>query len=74
MKIKTNLKPRDYTIREVVRIVNPKQQDLYMLNGIYPIDMYMSVDDKTDKPIRVMVFLRSETSEVYEKWKNYELE
>lgn len=74
MKIKSNLKPRDYTIREVVRIVNPKQQDLYMVNGIYPIDMYMSVDDKTDKPIRVMVFLRSETAEVYEKWKNYELE
>lgn len=45
-----------------------------MVNGIYPIDMYMSVDDKTDKPIRVMVFLRSETAEVYEKWKNYELE
>ena len=74
MKIKSNLKPRDYTIREVVRIVNPKQQDLYMVNGIYPIDMYMSVDDKTDKPIRVMVFLRSETAKVYEKWKNYELE
>ena len=45
-----------------------------MLHEIYPIDIYMSYDDKSDKPIRVMVFLRSETSEVYDLWKNYKLE
>lgn len=74
MIVKTHLYSRDYNIREVVRIVNPKQQDLYMLHEIYPIDIYMSYDDKSDKPIRVMVFLRSETSEVYDLWKNYKLE
>lgn len=74
MIVKTHLYSRDYNIREVVRIVNPKQQDLYMLYEIYPIDIYMSYDDKSDKPIRVMVFLRSETSEVYDLWKNYKLE
>lgn len=74
MIVKTHLYGRDYNIREVVRIVNPKQQDLYMLHEIYPIDIYMSYDDKSDKPIRVMVFLRSETSEVYDLWKKHELE
>lgn len=42
--IKTNLKPRDYSIYEVVRIVNPKQYLLYIKNGVYPIDMYTSID------------------------------
>lgn len=74
MIIKTNLQGRDYNIREVIRIVNPKQQDLYMLHGIYPIDMYMSYGEDNDKPVRVMVFLRSDTSDVYKLWKNHELD
>lgn len=74
MIVKTNLKPRDYSTREVVRIVNPKQREMYIKHGVYPIDLYMSVDVETNKNILVVVFLRSETTEVYEKWKNYELE
>lgn len=74
MIVKTHLKGRDYNIREVARIVNPKQQDLYMIHGIYPIDMYMSFGEDPKKPVRVMVFLRSETSDVYKLWQNHELE
>jgi hypothetical protein len=33
--IKTNLKPRDYSIYEVVRIVNPKQYLLYISKMAY---------------------------------------
>ena len=30
MRIQSNLKPRDYTEKEVCRIINPKQRDLYI--------------------------------------------
>ena len=74
MIIKTNLKPRDYTQKEVVRIVNPKQCLLYIKNGIYPIDIYTSIDDETDNATLAMIFLKEDTSEVYKKWCNYELQ
>lgn len=73
--IKTNLKNvRDYLPHEVVRIVNPKQYILYIKNGVFPIDVYPSIDEKTNKDILAMVFLKENTSEVYKKWCNYELE
>ena len=73
MKIKTNLNPRDYVTSEVVRIINPKQQLLYAKNSIYPIDMYTSIDERTNNAVLVMIFLKEETTEVYQKWCNYEL-
>lgn len=73
MKVKSNLKPRSYTQNEVVRIVNQKQYLTYVKNGVYPIDMYASIDEKTDNTILAMIFLKEDTSEVYKKWCNYEL-
>lgn len=73
--IKTNLKNvRDYLPYEVIRIVNPKQYILYIKNGVFPIDVYPSIDEKTSKDILAMVFLREDTTEVYKKWCNYELD
>lgn len=74
MIVKTNLKPRDYRIDEVVRIRNIKQQQLYMDNGVYPIDIYPSYDDKSDKKITIMIFEKERTKELYKKWCDYELE
>ena len=71
--IKTNLKPRDYSIYEVVRIVYPKQYLLYIKNGVYPIDMYTSIDEDTNNIILAVVFLKEETTDVYKKWCNHEL-
>ena len=72
--VETNLKnARDYLPQEVVRIVNMKQALLYIKSGIYPIDIYTSIDDKTNNAILAMVFLKKDTSEVYKKWCNYEL-
>lgn len=72
--VETNLKnARDYLPHEVVRIVNPKQQLLYVKNNIYPVDIFTSIDDKTDNAILAMVFLKEDTTEVYKKWCNYEL-
>lgn len=74
MTIKSNLSSRNYLSNEVVRIVNPKQYLLYIKNNIYPIDLYTSVDDKTNNIILAMVFLKSDTTEVYKKWCNYDLD
>lgn len=74
MKVKTNLKPRDYLLKDVVRIVNPKQQLLYIKNQVYPIDIYSSIDNKTGNNIVVMIFLKEDTTEVYKKWCDYELD
>nr|DAP64383.1 MAG TPA: hypothetical protein [Caudoviricetes sp.] len=71
--IKTNLKSRDYSIHEVVRIVNPKQYLLYIKNDVYPIDMYTSIDEDTNNIILAVVFLKEETTDVYKKWCNHEL-
>lgn len=74
MKIKTNLIVKDYYLREIVRIVNPKQYILYIKNGVYPIDMYTSIDEKTNNNILVMIFSKEDTKEVYKKWCEYNLE
>lgn len=74
MKIITNLNPTDYYLKDIVRIVNPRQQLLYIKNQVYPIDIYASVDDKTGNNIIVMIFLKTDTTDVYKKWCNYELE
>lgn len=72
-KVLTNLKARDYIPSEVCRILNPKQQLLYIKNGLYPIDMYTSIDGKTGNDVIVMIFLRDETTDAYIKWCNHEL-
>lgn len=72
--VETNLKKaRDYLPREVVRIVNMKQCLLYIKFGVYPIDIYTSIDEKTNQAILAMVFLKEDTTEVYKKWCNYDL-
>ena len=72
--VKTNLyKARDYYPQEVIRIVNPKQYLLYIKNNVYPLDIYTSIDDTTNNAILAMVFLKSDTTEVYKKWCNYDL-
>lgn len=73
MDIKSNLGNFSYNSKDVVRIFNPKQRDLYLMNGIMPKDIYVSVDDKTDEKILVYIFLKEDTREAYNKWLNYEL-
>ena len=42
MIIKSNLGDFSYNSKDVVRIKNPKQRDLYLMNGIMPKDIYTS--------------------------------
>ena len=70
--IKTNLSPRDYSEKEVCRIVNPKQRDLYIKHRAFPIDIYPSIDME-GRDITVYIFLKEDTKELYQKWLNHEL-
>ena len=73
MEIKSNLGDFTYNNKDVVRIYNPKQRDLYLMNGIMPKDIYTSVDSGTDEKILVYIFLKEDMREAYNKWLNYEL-
>ena len=73
MKIRSNLGDFMYDTKDVVRILNPKQRDLYLMNGIMPKDIYTSVDKNTDEKILAYIFLKEDTREAYNKWQNYEL-
>ena len=73
MEIKSNLGNFTYDNKDVVRIFNPNQRDLYLMNGIMPKYIYVSVDSKTDEKILVYIFLKEHTREAYNKWLNYEL-
>ncbi|WP_418756039.1 hypothetical protein [Eubacterium ventriosum] len=74
MKVNTHLKSHDYCLKDVCRIVNQKQQLLYIKNNVYPIDIYTSIDQRTGNDIIVMIFSRKESEELYRLWCNYELE
>lgn len=63
-----------YYLKDHVRIVDPKQYKLYIKNNVFPIDMYTTYDESKDMDILVMIFKKSETAELYTKWKNRELE
>ena len=73
MEIKSNLKPRNYNEKEVVRIVNPKQKDLYIKHRVFPIDIYPSINED-NKDVIVYIFLKEETKELFQKWLEHELE
>lgn len=70
---KSNLNPRSYSAKEVVRIVNPKQKDLYIKHRVFPIDIYPSIGED-EKDVIVYIFLKEETKELFQKWVNHELE
>lgn len=73
-KIMTNLIPKNYTLNEVNRICNVKQQIFYINSGVYPIDIYTSIDEKNNRKIIVMIFEKSKTKELYERWCNHDID
>ena len=76
---KINGKP--YHLRDVARIIDQKQQKLYIKNDVYPVDMYTTTDVLIDENTReevvkdklIMVFSREESKPLYILWKNREL-
>ncbi len=61
-----------YNLKDVCRIVNPKQQTLYIKNGLLPIDLYASIN-QDGANIIVMIFDRETSYPLYQKWCDHEL-
>lgn len=71
-KVKSELTGKIYDISTTVRILNVQQICVYLRLGIKPLDLYASIDFKTNKPVLVALFDKKETAEAYERWKNSE--
>ena len=71
--IDSHISDKKYARQDVVRILNPKQQLLYVKAGLYPLDLYASIDDQTGKDVLVMIFSKKESYPLYQKWCDYEL-
>ena len=53
-------------MKEIVKIINPKQAGLYIKHGIKPIDMVY-----TD--VLVFIFDKEETNKLYQLWLRHKL-
>ena len=65
--VKPAFQTKFYHSREVVRIVDRYEQFLFIKPGAYPIDMYVSDENL------VMIFLKQDTKELYEQYRQYKL-
>lgn len=67
--VKPSFQTKPYKTVEVVRIKDRLQQFLYIKYGAKPVDMYVSNEEEC----LIMIFMKSETKDLYEKWRRYEL-
>lgn len=70
---KSKISGKEYLLKDVARIIDPKQQKLYIKHELYPIDMYTTTDENTGEDKLVMLFSRAESKHLYILWKNHEL-
>ncbi len=73
IKVNSNISNITYDVREMVRIVNPKQAAAFWINGAKLYDIYPSRHFETNEPMVVYLFKRSECTELYDKWCKHEL-
>ena len=71
----TYLKRSDITGRvydlfddDTIVIVNPSQAAFYIANDVSLLDVRLSNDRKTGRPILTYLFKRSETKNAYDAW------
>lgn len=64
----SDLTGKNYHLSQIVRIVNQKQVLFYWMSGVMPVDIYPSLDYKTNEPIFVYLYVRSDTTDLYDKW------
>ena len=69
----SNISGKQYLLKDVVRVVDPKQMRLYVKNEFYPIDMYTTTDIETGEDKLVMLFSKKESQPLYILWKKREL-
>ena len=64
---------RSYDVFKTVKILNIQQACSYMDNDVFPVDIKVSIDQRSGKKCLVFYFDREESKDVYDKWCNYEL-
>ena len=64
---------KQYQLKDVIRVIDPKQMKLYVKNEVYPIDMYTTTDMETGEDKLVMLFSKKESQPLYILWKKREL-
>lgn len=73
MKIKSDFTKKTYDLEKSCRIINMSQLAAYMSYGVELLDLYISRDYKTNRPILVGVVDREQSYEAYKKWCDHEL-
>ena len=71
-KVESTINGIEYYTSDVVRIVNSRQAAAYLEHGAKQLDVYGSRDYKTNEPIVVFIFNRSDTKDLYDLWCNHE--
>ena len=64
---------KQYLLKDIIRVIDPKQQKLYIKHEVYPIDMYTTTDIETGEDKLVMLFSKKESQPLYMLWKKREL-
>lgn len=67
-KIHSEVTGKDYYPSKCIRLVNIRQCCTYMQLGLKPLDIYPSIDFKTNSPVLVMIFDREESKPAYDRW------
>lgn len=73
MLIKSDFTKKSYELDNSCRIINMSQLAAYMDYGVELLDLYVSRDYKTNKPMLVGVVDRKQSYEAYKKWCDHEL-
>lgn len=69
----SNISGERYYLKDVVRIIDQKQQKLYIKHELYPIDMYTTTDIETGENLLVMLFSKKKSYPLFVLWKKHEL-
>lgn len=72
--VKSNFTGKVYDPNKAVRILNMQQLAAYMANGVELLDLYISKDYKTERPILVGIVDRDDSYESYKLWCNHKLD
>lgn len=72
--VKSNFTGKFYEPSKAVRILNMQQLAAYMANGVELLDLYVSRDYKTDRPILVGIVDKEESYESYKLWCDHKLD
>ncbi len=71
--VKSDFTGKTYDPTRVCRIINMMQLAAYMEAGVPLLDLFISHDYKTNKPILVGIVDKKDSYEAYQKWCNHSL-